>query len=227
MISTSKINAKHKELMNIVQKELSCSAHSLDHVLRVYNLCVYLSKYENDVDVDILYPAALLHDIARVKESADKTGNTDHAVLGSQMAEDILINMNYSQDNIDKIKHCIVTHRFRSGNEPQSIEAKVLFDADKLDAIGAVGIARCFMISGKYGQRLYNDTSLNEYLSNNSVENGRLKDLSKHTPFIEFEMKFKKIPNRLYTKKGREVAEERVNYMKGFFEKLREEIEGL
>lgn len=226
MTSISDINAKYENLKNIVQKELACSAHSLDHVLRVYNLCVYLSKHENDVDTDILYPAALLHDIARVKESTDKSGSIDHAVLGSEIAENILVKMNYSKDSIDKIKHCIITHRFRSGNEPQSIEAKILFDADKLDAIGAVGIARCFMLSGQYGQRLYTDTSLEEYLSNNSVENGRLKDISKHTPFIEFDMKFKKIPDRLYTKKGRELAKDRLAYMSDFFDKLKNEIEG-
>lgn len=221
-----KANAKHEELKNIVQQELACSAHNLDHVLRVYNLCVYLSKYEKNADIDILYPAALLHDIARVKESTDKTGSIDHAVLGSEISEDILIKMDYSQESIDKIKHCIITHRFRSGNEPQTIEAKILFDADKLDSIGAIGIARCFMLSGQFGQRIHIDMSLDDYLKSNSVENGRLKDISKHSPFIEYEMKFKKIPGRLYTEKGREVAKERIIYMDNFFEKLRNEIDG-
>ena len=112
MSNVLKTNTKHEELKNIVQQELACSAHNLDHVLRVYNLCVYLSKYEENVDIDILYPAALLHDIARVKESTDKTGSIDHAVLGSQIAENILIKMNYPQESIDKIKHCIIAHRF-------------------------------------------------------------------------------------------------------------------
>lgn len=95
-----------------------------------------------------------MHDIARVKESRDKTGEIDHAVLGSKLAEEILINLDYEKGKIEGIKHCIIAHRFRSGNEPQTLEAKILFDADKLDVIGSVGIARSFMLAGQFGQSL-------------------------------------------------------------------------
>ena len=80
---------RHDKIKNIVEKELSCSAHNLDHVMRVYKLSLLLAKDEDNVDFDVLIPAALLHDIARVKESKDKTGKTDHAILGSDMAEKI------------------------------------------------------------------------------------------------------------------------------------------
>jgi len=142
-----------------------------------------------------------LHDIARVEEGEDKAGETDHAVLGSEIAIDILKSLEYEDDKIEKIKHCIITHRFRTGNEPNTIDAKILFDSDKLDAIGAIGIARTFMLSGQYGQRLVLNNSMNNYLNINTVENGRIKDFSKHTPFMEYEVKFKKIPDKLYTKK--------------------------
>jgi len=82
------MDIRHKRIREIVEKELSCSAHNLDHVLRVYNLCMFLSKYEENVDLEVLIPAVLLHDIARVKESKDKSGEIDHAILGSEMAED-------------------------------------------------------------------------------------------------------------------------------------------
>lgn len=218
---------KYKEIKEIVQKELTCAAHSLDHVFRVYNLCLLISKYEKDVDMEVLIPAALLHDIARVKESKDNTGEVDHAVLGSIMAEDILRNLHYNEEKIEKIKHCISAHRFRTGNEPKTIEAKILFDADKLDAIGAVGIARSFMLAGQFGQRLTRCDSVDEYLKSNTVENGRLKDVSKHTPFIEYEVKFKKIPEKLYTQKAKEISIDRLNYMKEFFDKLNDEIDGM
>ncbi len=216
------INIKHKEIKEIVEKELSCSAHKLDHVLRVYKLCILLSKYEKNVDLEILIPASLLHDIARVKESQDKTGKIDHAVLGSQMAENILRDLEYEEEKIEKIKHCIIAHRFRSGNEPNTIEAKILFDADKLDAIGSVGIARCFMLAGQFGQSLSND-----YISENTTENGRLKDVSKHSPIIEYEVKFKNIPSRLYTSKAKEIGSQRLEFMDEFFRRLRLEIEGM
>ncbi len=103
-----------KKIIKIVQEKLTCSAHNLDHVFRVYNLCLLLAKDEKDVDLEVLIPSALLHDIARVEESNDKTGKIDHAILGSIIAEDILKYLEYEEDKIEKIKHCILTHRFRN-----------------------------------------------------------------------------------------------------------------
>lgn len=220
-------DTKYKKIIEIVQEKLTCSAHNLDHVFRVYNLCLLISKYEKDVDLEILIPAALLHDIARVEESGDKTGEIDHAVLGSEIAEGILRSLEYEEEKIEKIKHCIIAHRFRTGNEPTTIEAKILFDSDKLDAIGAIGIARTFMLSGQFGQRLRVDEAINDYLEDNTVENGRLKDVSKHTPFIEYEVKFKKIPDKLYTEKAKEIGKERLKFMAEYFNRLKLEIEGV
>lgn len=221
------IDTKHKKIIQIVKDKLTCSAHNLDHVFRVYNLCLVLSKYEKDVDLEVLIPSALLHDIARVEESEDKTGKINHAVLGSKIAEGILENLEYEQEKIDKIKHCIITHRFRTGNEPKTIEAKILFDSDKLDVIGASGIARTFMLAGQFGQRLTVNEILDDYLSSNTVENKRIKDVSKHTPFIEYEVKFKKIPDKLYTRKAKEIGKRRLEFMKEYFNRLKLEIEGI
>ena len=220
------IDKKYEKIKEIIEKELSCSAHSLDHIMRVYSLCLILAEHEENVDLDILIPAALLHDIARVKESNDNTGATDHAILGSKMSEEILRNLEYEEEKIEKIKHCVVSHRFRSGNEPKTIEAKILFDADKLDGLGAIGIARTFMISGQFGQSLLTNHSSENYIAENTVENGRLKDVSKHSAFIEYEVKFKKIPEKLYTKKAKEIGISRLNFMNEFFNRLRMEVEG-
>ncbi|GAA0126895.1 HD domain-containing protein [Clostridium senegalense] len=220
-------DTKYKKIIEIVKNKLTCSAHNLDHVFRVYNMCRLLAEYEKNVDLEVLIIAALLHDIARVEESSDKTGEIDHAILGSEIAENILIDLNYGKEKIEKIKHCIVTHRFRTGNEPKTIEAKILFDADKLDVIGASGIARTFMLAGQFGQRLIVDESIDDYLKINTVENGRLKEVSKHTPFIEYEVKFKKIPDKLYTKKAIEIGKERLKFMDEYFSKLKSEIKGV
>lgn len=220
-------DTKYKKIIEIVKNKLTCSAHNLDHVFRVYNMCRLLAKYEKNVDLEVLIIAALLHDIARVEESSDKTGEIDHAILGSEIAENRLIDLNYEKEKIEKIKHCIVTHRFRTGNEPKTIEAKILFDADKLDVIGASGIARTFMLAGQFGQRLIVDESIDDYLKINTVENGRLKEVSKHTPFIEYEVKFKKIPDKLYTKKAIEIGKERLKFMDEYFSKLKSEIKGV
>jgi uncharacterized protein len=220
-------NEKHEKIKEIVEDELTCSAHNLDHVMRVYNLCLMIAKYEENVDLEVLIPAALLHDIARVKESRDNTGGVDHAALGSEIAEGILRNLEYDEEKIQSIKHCIIAHRFRTGNEPKTIEAKILFDADKLDAIGACGIARTFMLAGQFGQSISKPESLDSYMNTNTVENGRLKNVSKHSPFIEYEVKFKKIPDKLYTKKAKEIGRDRLKYMKEYFERLSLEMDGV
>ena len=218
---------KHRKLREVVEKELkeASPAHDINHVMRVHNLCLHLAKYESDVDLDVLKTAAILHDIARVRESRD----VDHAVLGAEMSEKILRELTYPEEKIEIIKHCIIAHRFRSGNEPKTKEAKILFDADKLDVIGATGIARSFILAGEYGQKIYLDMPIDEYIKENLVGgkcNGRIKDPSKHAPNIEFETKFKHILNKLYTRKAKEIAKQRLEYMKQFFERLKKEIEG-
>lgn len=223
------MEAKYQKIEKTVARELSCSAHAMEHVMRVYNLCLHLAKHELNVDLDVLKTAALLHDIARVKEFNDKTGSIDHSALGAEMAEKILGTLGYSKEKIAHVKHCIAAHRFRGKVKPQTKEAKILFDADKLDVLGAIGVARSFMIAGQYGQKIYSDISIQEYLKDNVVgekADGRVRDISKHTPDLEFELKFKHVLERLYTQKAREIAKERVQFMENFFEKLKREIKG-
>src|SRR4030043_1332186 len=88
-----------QKIQEIVEQELSCSAHNMDHVLRVYNLSLHLAENEN-IDLDILKAAVLLHDIARVKEDNDPTGRTDHAVLGAEMCVRILAEIDFHVANI-------------------------------------------------------------------------------------------------------------------------------
>lgn len=220
---------KYQKIKEIVEKELSCSAHNIEHVMRVYNLCLYIAKNEPIINLDILKTAALLHDIARVKEDQDNSGDIDHANLGAEMAEKILKDLEYPRQKIEEVKHCIITHRFRSGNAPKTRESKILFDADKLDVLGSIGIARSFIIAGQYGERLYSDVPLDEYIKKNLVDgkiNGRIKEMSEHAPNIEFETKFKHIPNKLYTKKAKEIARQRMGFMNQFFKRLKKEISG-
>jgi uncharacterized protein len=223
------MEVKYQKIREIVKKELSESHHDIEHVMRVYNLCLHIAKHEPNADLDVLKTAALLHDIARVKEFQDKTGKVEHASLGAEMAEKVLRTLDYTEDKIAQVKHCITVHRYRRNREPQTIEAKILFDADKLDSLGAIGVARAFMMAGHLHQKIYSDTSVEEYVNENvrgeKAEVG-LKDASKHTPNLEYELKFKHIPKRLYTQKAKEIAEERLQFMENFFETLKMEIRG-
>lgn len=220
---------KYQKIREIVEKELAHSAHNIDHVQRVHNLSVRIAEGEPGVDIDVLKTAALLHDIARDKEDTDESRKIRHEVLGAEMAEKILTDLDYPKDKINAIKHCIVTHRFRSGAEPQTKEAKILFDADKLDIIGAIGIGRSFMFAGQCREKMYSDVPIEEYLKDNVIggkPNGRLKDVTKHAPNLEFELKCKHILDRLYTQKAKEIGKERLAYVEAFFERLKKEIDG-
>lgn len=212
-----------------VEKELACSAHNMEHVLRVYDLCLRLAEKEKGVDTEVLELASLLHDIARVREDTDDTGKTDHAALGAEMAGKVLREAGYPEQTVRHVCSCIATHRFRGNAVPESIEAKILFDADKLDSLGATGIARSYMLAARYNESIYSDQDPKAYIAGNHVggsPTGRIKVLSRHTPNLEFEIAFKHIPERLFTPQARVIAAERLAFMQTFFDRLKQELQG-
>jgi len=215
------------KIKEAVEKELSCSAHDMDHVMRVYALALNLAKDE-DVDMDIIQAATLLHDIARVKEDNDPTGKTDHAILSAKMAAPILIEAGFPEEKIKHIQECIVSHRYRTGNEPKTMEAKILFDADKLDTLGAIGIARGYVWVGRNSAKIYTDTDIDKYIEENlgGKINGRIQDKTKHSPQIEYHTKLKFIADRLYTAKARRIGIERLQLYKDFLDRLEKEVNG-
>lgn len=213
----------------IAEKELqgADAGHDFNHAMRVYDMCLKLSKGLQDVDSEVIRLAALLHDISGVAELKDKSGKVCHAKLSAKMAEKILKDFGYPKPKIDKIVHCILAHRYRTGVKPATKEAKILFDADKLDALGAIGVARAYIWIGNNKAQIYSSLPLNKYLKQNIVGgkiNGRIKDKSKHNPFFEFELKLKWLPKKLYTKNAKNIAKERLSYMRIFFERLKKEI---
>ena len=122
-------------------------AHGLDHTFRVTRLSETIGIQEG-ADMRVLIPAALLHDIARPLE--EKTGKP-HEIEGARIAEEFLLPMGFPEDLIGPVVDAIRTHRFRSEKKPSTLEAQILSDADKLDAMGAIGIARAFLTAGERG----------------------------------------------------------------------------
>ena len=218
---------KFEKIKKIVEKELSCSAHDMEHIMRVYNLALHIAKNEN-VDLNIIKTAALLHDIARVKEDDDQTGKIDHAILGAKMAKLILENLKFSEEKIKHILECIVSHRYRTGNKPKTKEAQILFEADKLDTLGAIGIARAFVWVGGNNANIYRKVNTQKYVKDNlgGKINGRIKDKTKHSPQIEWETKTKFLGNKIKTIKGKEILKERMDFYKNFLNRLEKEIKG-
>ena len=193
------------------------SVHDFDHILRVLALAERLARMEN-ADPEIVRTAALLHDWGRAEER--KTGR-NHAEIAAERARDFLRARGAEPDFVEAVVHAIAAHRFRRPPEPQTPEARVLFDADKLDAIGAIGIARAYAYAGATGQRLWAP------LAEVEASGRRAEDeYADHTPVHEFVVKLGRIRERLYTASGRAIAEERHRFMVAFFRRLEAEVRG-
>lgn len=191
-------------------------SHAWDHTQRVYRLCLHLGKKEK-ADLMILKLAAILHDIGR-KKQYDSGGKVCHAEVGAKLAERLLTRHQVNQNIIHHVVACIKTHRFRGNQVPQSKEAKILFDADKLDAIGATGIGRAFLFAGEIGSKLHNDKS---------TDLTKTKEYSKEdTAYREFVLKLSKVKNKMLTRIGKNMAQERHNFMISFFDRLNQEVDG-
>jgi uncharacterized protein len=180
------------------------SSHDFDHVLRVYHLAERIGQAEG-ADMAVVRTATLLHDIARPDQDAGRV--SDHALEGGRRARGLLAGQ--PPHFIEAVAHAIEAHRFRVDRPPQTLEAQVLYDADKLDAIGAVGIARAFAYGAHRGQRLWADSQAAE-----------------HTAAREFVVKLSRVKDRLFTPAARAIAEERHAFMVRFFERMAAEVAG-
>ena len=175
------------------------AAHNEEHVYRVLNYAMEIARHEREANLELLTIACLLHDIARAEQFADSS--KCHAMLGGEKAHDWLLTQGYTEDFASAVQHCIQTHRFRSNNPPQSIEAKILFDADKLDVCGTIGVARTFF----YIAHANEPEPLGAFLR-------------------EYEFKLAKLYDKFYTKRGAELAAKRQKAARDFYEALLSEV---
>ena len=187
--------------------------HGPDHALRVEQTALYIGK-QMGARLDILTAAAILHDIGRRQETASR-GTICHAEAGASMAADILSELDFDCADISSICNAIRCHRFRGNNVPQSVEDKILFDADKLDSIGAIGIGRAFLFAGEIGAKLHN-SSLDV--------SGTSSYSSDDTAYREFKVKMCKVKERMLTPIGYQLAQERHDFMEVFFNRLHKEV---
>lgn len=189
--------------------------HGFNHILRVYRMAERLAVAER-ADLEIVRAAALLHDA-----EGPGVGDTrlEHQFASALYAGDILAVEGWPEEKIKAVQHCIRSHRFRDPSEqPQTIEAKVLFDADKLDAIGAIGAVRAIAYAVLAEQDLYAEPS------DHFVQTGEKQPGEAHTPYHEHLYKLCKLKNRLYTDSGRAIAEGRHQYLEKFFIQLQAEL---
>jgi uncharacterized protein len=193
------------------------SGHDFDHILRVLAMAEKIARAEG-ADVDVVRTAALLHDIARADEDRGTT-HIDHADLSAEKALAILRELGASEKFAERVAAAIRAHRFRGARQPETLEAQVLFDADKLDSIGAIGVARAYAIAGSLNQKLYTDMGA-EAAATRDQHN------SDHSPVAEYHVKLSKLHERFHTPTARALAEARHEFMVKFFERLAREVRG-
>lgn len=190
-------------------------SHDWDHTLRVVHLCDRIGPSEG-ADMTVLRIAAYLHDIGRSCQDRSN-GHICHADRGAELAGPILAPLPLSTGQQKNILHCIRAHRFRNQHEPATVEARVLFDADKIDAIGAVGVARAFLFAGEVGACLHNP----------DIDVTRCPPYSRNdTGYREYRIKLRRIHERILTPTGKRLAESRHHFMTAFFDRFLLEVQG-
>ncbi len=190
-------------------------AHDWHHVRRVARLAETLAgKTDREVDERVLLAAAWLHDVGRARE--DRGEIADHAEWGAREAGRILADLGADPDAVSAAKHCVRAHRYSNDVEPETPEAELLCDADNLDALGAVGIARCFCYGGERGQPLH-DPDLPVEADDTEAGATQLNHVQK---------KVLSLHERMYTDAGREMAEDRRAYVAEFVERFEREVAG-
>lgn len=220
MKTTETINNSNIKKIEIEAKKFFKNlkgSHGWDHVERVSVLCEHIGRIEK-ANLKILKISALLHDVGR-EEEFQTNGKVCHAERGASIARKILNNQGIEGETLEKIIHCIVTHRFRGKEKPNSKEAKILSDADNLDAMGAIGIARYLYFACAIGARIHNSKGINPLKAKEYTE--------EDTAYREYLFKHKKFPERMFTKEGKRLAKERLAFMKKYFDRLNQEVEGV
>ena len=194
--------------------------HGFDHVLRVYHMAERLAQIEG-ADVEIVRVASLLHDAQGSATAGGDIGRFNHQHASAEFARQVLESEGWPEEKIAAVQHCIRAHRFRDGSEPpRTLEAKILFDADKLDVLGAIGIVRVVAYAVIAGQPVYAEPSAH------FLETGEKEPGEAHSSYHEYLFKLSKIKDWLHTSTARALAEERHRFLEGFYSRLAAEDRG-
>jgi uncharacterized protein len=194
------------------------AVHDFSHIERVYKMAERLAA-EEGADLEIVRAAALLHDADGTTPGSDV--RLEHHLRSAELASKVLQEEGWTEDRIKAVQHCIRAHRFRDDREPPAtIEAKCLFDADKLDVLGAIGAVRVVVYAALARTPFY------EQPSKHFLETGKEIPGELHSAYHEHLFKLKKIEKKLFTKTAKAIAKDRTLYLDEFFTRLIAEING-
>ena len=194
--------------------QLGCAdrAHDIDHIERVVATARQLGKREG-AELAILEPAAWLHDCVSVAK--DHPQRKQASLLAADRAVVFLQEINYPQQYHRAIHHAIVAHSFSANISPETLEAKILQDADRMDALGAIGIARCILVGGKLNRQLYSSI---DPLCVDRKPNDDVYTLD------HFFTKLLTLGESMKTQAAKAEAERRSVYMRDFLAQLQSEL---
>lgn len=207
---------QYEEMELFMLECMNDTVHDKLHVYRVVNYAAQIAEKTPGADFDIVLAAALLHDIGRGEEKRDDS--VCHAKAGSKKARKYLLSKGFGTCFCEAVSQCILSHRYKKERQPESIEAKIVFDADKLDLIGNVGVARAILFGGQIDEPLY-------LLDDNGFPTMGQPDEGPSL-FREYHRKLCHLSDRLYTKAAKEIAANQQASMNSFFEAFIGEIKG-
>ncbi len=190
------------------------SCHDEHHSYRVLYTALAIAKNCTEkIDYEILIISALLHDISRVEQI--KNPKICHAKHGADKAYKFLLQLEYDEQKAKHVKQCIETHRFRQSSQPTSIEAKILFDADKLDAIGSIGMARALNYTGTINRPFYKMDENKKIIEEQHDENSFIQ---------EYQYKIKNLHNKLYMDSSKDIAKNKIKHQTDYYNSFINEI---
>lgn len=192
----------------------SDASHDVHHARRVRRNALTIAALEGMGNPVVLTAAAYLHDLINLPKSAVKRSQASR--LSAQAAAPILKALGFSRDEIIATQHAIKAHSFSAGIAPQTIEARILQDADRLEALGALGIARTFHVAGSLGSGLFHG-------EDPFARNRELDDRA--FAVDHFATKLLGLADRMQTESGRKIAAQRTEYLAGFLKQLASEID--
>ena len=188
------------------------AAHDLAHVKRVVKNTLYLTDLES-ANSDITLPAACLHDCVSLPK--DDPRRSEGSRLAAAEASDFLAGIDYPAGLIPEVAHAIEAHSFSAGIPCRTLEARIVQDADRLDALGAIGIARCFLVGGRLDRPLFDPDD--PFCEHRDPDDGAFT-------VDHFYTKLLQLPGTMQTGAGRAEAERRAGIMRRYLDDLRKEI---
>ena len=202
------------QLLDFLDSHLTGDAsHGRSHAKRVLKMAREIASTEYDVDDDVIMASAILHDVVALPK--DHPDRNKSSLLAADKASNFLKTIEFPQHKIEAVAHSILTHSFSAGIIPETIEAKILQDADRMEALGAIGIARCFYTSGLLKRNLFH--------SEDPLAKDRDLD-DREYALDHFYVKLLKLPSMMQTEGGMKMAQKKADILKRYIDDLLKEL---